>query len=200
MYKTKLGVFFVSLALATAMQAAVIVRSGVLSGAAEAPPTGSLGTGTALVTVETDTNLMRVQVTFSGLVNTAPAGQTPGVTAAHIHCCLMSGGPSNVGVATTTPTFPGFPLGVLSGTYDMTFDLRVASTYNPAFITAQGGLAQAEAALINGLTNYQTYLNIHTAQFPGGEIRAFLTPEPATTGLLGASLAGLLIGRKRVRR
>jgi hypothetical protein len=42
-------------------------------------------------------------------------------------------------VATTLPTFAGFPLGVTSGTYINTLDLTLASSYNPAFVTANGG-------------------------------------------------------------
>ena len=46
------------------------------------------------------------------------------------------------------------------------------------------------------------YVNIHTAQFGGGEIRGQVTaeavPVPATLGLLGLSIAGLgVIARRR---
>jgi hypothetical protein len=128
-------------------------------------------------------------VTFSGL--------TSGDTAAHIHCCVAQGG--NAGVATITPTFTGFPSGVTSGTYTHLFDLTASGTYNPAFIALEGStVAGAEAALLTGLASNQTYLNIHTTNFGGGEIRAFLAaPEPGTIWLAGAVLAGLWIRRKR---
>jgi len=75
---------------------------------------------------------MRVEISFSGLTGTT--------TASHIHCCEATpGANANVMVATTTPTFPGFPLGVTSGSYDQTFDLTNAGSYNPDFITAHGG-------------------------------------------------------------
>jgi hypothetical protein len=52
-------------------------------------------------------------------------------TAAHIHCCAPLG--TNAGVATTVPTFLGFPLGVTSGTYSsQVFDLTQPLIYNPA--------------------------------------------------------------------
>src|SRR5215213_3136467 len=151
-----------------------LVFTTTLTGSQEVPPSGSPGIGSALVTLDTVTNLLTVNVSFAGL-------GSPTI-ASHIHCCAPPG--TNAIVATTVPTFPGFPLGVTSGTYLMTFDLTAASTYNPAFITAHGGtVAGAMAAFIAGLTSGQTYLNIHTTQFPGGEIRGQLqasVPEPAS--------------------
>ena len=49
-----------------------------------------------------------------------------------------------------------------------------AASYNPSFVTAHGGVAGAEAALLSGMLAGQTYLNIHTINFPGGEMRGFL--------------------------
>jgi hypothetical protein len=56
----------------------------------------------------------------------------------------------------------------------MTFDLTQPLIYNPAFVTLEGGLAQAEAALIGGIEGGQSCFNIHTTMFPGGEIRSQL--------------------------
>ena len=84
----------------------------------------------------------------------ASSGLTAGNTASHIHCCIAPGG--NAGVATTTPTFTGFPSGVTSGSYDHVFDLTSLSSYNPAFVTANGGLvSSAEAVLLMGLSDGQ---------------------------------------------
>ncbi len=61
-------------------------------------------------------------------------------------------------------------------------------------------MPDAEAALAAGLENNMAYLNIHTATFPGGAIRAFLEPipEPSTAMLATTALAVLwLIRRKR---
>lgn len=141
------------------------IYTATLSGANESPVNASAGVGTTTVTLDTTAHLLHVIVAFSGLDAVD--------TAAHIHCCVAP--PGVAGVATTTPTFTGFPTGVTSGTFDGTFDTTLAASWNAAFITAQGGTAAAaEAALAAGLTAGQAYLNIHTTLHPGGEIRGFL--------------------------
>src|SRR5437762_2182590 len=146
-----------------------IVFTAALNAMNESPPTASGGTGFTEVDLDTVAQTLHVFVTFTGL--------TSGDTAAHIHCCTSPGG--NAGVATVTPTFTGFPGGVTSGTYDHTFDMTLASSYNPAFVTANGGTpASAFAALVAGLNAGDAYLNVHTTQFPGGEIRGFLNAVP----------------------
>jgi hypothetical protein len=166
--------------------------SANLTGANELPATPSMGTGQATVILDTTALTMEVKVSYSGL--------TSGTTAAHIHCCLAS--PllnSNQPVATTTPTFPGFPSGT-SGTYDQTFSLLAASTYNlfvppnppnPAMGNPFLGptVATAEPVFVAALLANETYLNIHTSNFPGGEIRGILVvPGP----VVGAGLPGLI--------
>jgi hypothetical protein len=174
-----------------------ITFSAILSGLNEIPANASPATGQATVTLDPVAQTLQLDVAFSGL--------TSNDVAAHIHCCLAS--PflqANVGVATTVPAFPGFPLGVTSGTYSSAvFNLTQPLIYNPAFVTGQGGLPQAEAALIAGIMNGETYLNIHTANFQGGEIRGFLTPapspvpEPGTISLLGLGISGLIATKRR---
>jgi hypothetical protein len=178
------------------LTAAPIVFTGNLSGPAEEPPNMSPGTGITFVTIDPVAHTLTVQAAFSGLV-----GLT---TASHIH---VINGPADANtadtngpVATTTPTFPGFPAGVSAGTYNSTFDTLAASTYNPNFLNAAGGTpAAAEAALFAGIQSGRAYLNIHSSVFPGGEIRDFLepVPEPSTVGLAAIGLTTLLLTARR---
>ena len=168
----------------TSAQAAFVPYHAVLSGAAESPPNASPGIGFANVDIDAASNSMTIHAEFSGLL-----GLT---TAAHIHCCVAS--PGNVGVATQTPSFSLFPLGVSAGIFDDVYNLDLASTYRAGFITANGGtVAGARAALLAGLQGQMSYFNIHSTRFPGGEIRGFLqaVPEPASLALMALALAAL---------
>jgi hypothetical protein len=94
---------------------------------------------------------------------------------AHIHCCSQPPVPSPVII----PFVPPFPLGVTSGSFDQLFNLT------PTQVTQvkSGG----------------AYINIHTTNFPGGEIRGQIPfiPEPGTAALLLAGLLGLGIRKRR---
>ena len=173
-----------------------VVYVAQLSGLAESPPNGSAGTGKSWVTVDDHDFTIRVQASFSGLSGNVGAG--------HIHCCTALAGSGTAGVATPVPSFPGFPSGVTSGSYDMTFDMTQTGSWNPGFIAANGGTtSNAFSALATGLQDGKAYLNIHTDLFPGGEIRGFYAlapvPEPETYALMlgGLGLLGWATRRRR---
>ena len=85
---------------ANAAQAAPITYTAVLSGANEVPAVPTTGTGSATITYDPVTHLLGLNINFANLVSPT--------TASHIHCCALQPG-NNAGVATTTPTFAGFP-------------------------------------------------------------------------------------------
>jgi hypothetical protein len=146
-----------------------------LDGPSESPANGSPGTGTGQVDLDDVANTMHVHVSFSGLLGTT--------TASHIHAPTTLPGAGTAGVATTTPYFLGFPIGVTSGTYDNTLDMTDAASYNPSYITANGGTtASAETALFAAIAAGKAYLNIHSTVYGGGEIRGFLLPAVTPAG------------------
>lgn len=181
-----------SMAVLAPVHATIINFQTMLSGTNENPIVITPGTGSATVVIDTILNTMFVGVSFSGL-----AGVT---SASHIHCCEQA--PNNAGVATTTPTFAGFPLGVTAGSFTSTLDLTLLSSYNPAFVALHGGTAAgAEAFLVAGMTAGQSYFNIHTVSNPGGEIRGQLlaVSEPDTLALLAGAVLLAALGRRHRR-
>ena len=170
-------VLSVSLGAFSIAHAAPVHYLVTLSGPNESPPNASPGTGTGTVDIDAVAHTLKLHVSFSGLIGTT--------TASHIHAATAVAGAGTAGVATTTPTFAGFPLGVTAGVYDITLDMTQASSYNPSYVTAHGGTtAQAEIDLFQAITDGKAYLNIHTGGtggFPGGEIRGFLVPAPTPT-------------------
>ncbi|THC44672.1 CHRD domain-containing protein [Massilia sp. Mn16-1_5] len=183
-----------------ALAAATLCASGALaqttiravaSGPGESPPNGSPGSSVAAF--EIDGSVLRAEVPFRDLL--------AGTTMAHIHCCTTA---AFTGTAQIAIPFVDFPLGVTAGTYTHAFDLTDAAVYDPAFLAAFGGTpASASTALIDAINANEAYLNIHTSQFPAGEIRGFMVaapiPEPATWGMLGMGLAGLGMLKRRRR-
>jgi hypothetical protein len=161
-----------------------------LTGPDESPPNTS--PGMSMVTVDlSGTNLM-IDAPFRDLV--APT------TVAHIHCCtaqpFSGAAPPAIGLA-------GFPLGVEAGTYSHSFSLYDAASYDPAFLTAHGGMVtDAASALVGAMNANEAYVNIHSTTYPNGEIRGFLVaapiPEPSEWAMLAGGLASLLwMGRRR---
>jgi hypothetical protein len=162
------------------------IYTTTLSGTNEVPPTASAGTGTVDITLAGNT--LDVSITFSGL--------SSGDTAAHIHCCAAPGVDAGVALPFTT-----FPTGAISGTFTDAYDLTSDAVYNATFLSTEGGTAAAaEAALIAGLNDGMAYVNIHSGNFPDGEIRGQVAiqalPEPSTLILSATMLVGIIALKK----
>ena len=163
-----------------------------LKGSSEAPPNDSPATGSGKVTIDTVAATMAVAFEFDGLIGT--------LIAAHIHGPTAEPRTGTAGVMTQVPTFPGTPLGVTSGSYSNIFDMTDIASYNPAFLSAQGGSALLGFdALVASLTDGKAYLNLHSTEYPGGEIRGFLAPVPlpGAVWLMLAGVAALVAAGRR---
>jgi hypothetical protein len=181
-----------ALALSAGAIAQPEYQRAVASGPAEQPPNDSPGYSVAFFVLDRTSMELNANVPFQDL--TSPT------RASHIHCCTTT---SLTGTAPVALPFDDFPAGVTSGSFSRTFDLTSDATYDPSFLSANGGTAMSAAtALLAGIDANQAYLNIHTGAYPGGEIRGFLVaapiPEPSSWAMLGVGLAGLgFMARRR---
>ncbi|MBL8048314.1 MAG: CHRD domain-containing protein [Chthonomonas sp.] len=185
----KVFLFFGVVQVAGLAQANLYFFTGTLRGATVVPANSSTGTGHVFIVVDTSIHTMRIRLNFAGL-----AGNTTG---AQIHD--SNGNATNGLAATEAPSFSGFPLGVQSGSMDMTYSLAQSSTYNPAFIAASGGTTfRAYHQLLGRMLAYRAYFNVRSSAFTGGELRANLAPVPEP-GMFSAWIAGaaLLLCRRR---
>lgn len=186
--------FGVAVLLAASASASPTVFRAFLDGPSEEPPNGSPGFGVAYVTIDPEAMTMRVNVSFQDLLSPT--------TASHIHV-INGPGDGNTGdtvgpVATQVPFFVGFPIGVTSGFYDQAFDMTLASSFRAGWITDSGGTVDlARAALFDAMFDGRAYFNIHTSQFPGGEIRGFFAAVPGPGAALMFAAPALAALRRR---
>ena len=165
-----------AISVAAPASAMITVFNATLNGASESPANSTTAIGLGLVTFD--------DVAQTVLVNEVYFGLTGPATGGHIHCCTTTAGTGTAAILVPFPTFPASSF----GNFDATFTLSSA-TFAQLLAGAQAGKA---------------YLNIHTAAFPGGEIRGFLVgavPEPSTYAMMFAGLAavgGVAVRRRRL--
>jgi hypothetical protein len=143
---------------------------------------------------------LSMSVTINGIDVTGTQTSDPldNLMAAHIHALA-----------------PGAPLtangGVVWGFFGMPFNDTIAPTIvvtpfatgvGGTFVSVWNAMEGNNTTLLAQLENLhasRTYINFHTGEFPGGEIRGAITPipEPATLTLLGLGLLGVGMRRRR---
>jgi CHRD domain/PEP-CTERM motif len=198
-----------SLLLLSAAARAEIVLFATLTNEAEnpdaAPTLTSTGQprpasfGTAQFVLNDAQNKLSVfarvfNIDFTGLQT--PNDTNDNLTNAHIH--------AGAGVTPTTNA------GVVWGFIGTPFNNTDNDGVTTPFANGVGGTFSGEwdlnegqnttlAAQLPFILSQRSYINFHTVQFPGGEVRGTLViPEPSTLGLLGIAALGLFgLGMRR---
>jgi hypothetical protein len=77
------------------------------------------------------------------------------------------------------------------------FATGVGGTFTSTWDAPEGNAGTTLAAEIPSLIGGTTYINFHTVQFPGGEIRGQIVPEPALSLLAAGGLLTMFVSRRR---
>jgi hypothetical protein len=172
--------------------AAIMTWSAVLTSGQEVAPnvSTSTATGFGMVTFDDVTNALVLDLSWTGLTG-------PGLQA-HIHCCAPPTANAGIAVDLWLLSDPPQPP---TGSFSRSFDLDTEDPFRATFLPGET-VATKFAALRAAMDTQNAYYNIHTGQFPGGEIRGNLSPtaipEPAT--LLLTALGVGVLGYRRARR
>ena len=158
--------------------------------------------GTAMFTLSASMTQLTMTVTITNIdVNgtKTPADTNDNLVAAHIH-----GGAGPGANASVVWGFFGSPDNDNNpDQFNLTpFAKGVGGTFSSIWDAPEGNSTTLNAQLSN-LFNGLCYINFHTMQNGGGEIRGQIVPEPSTTILLGAGIvaaAGALWKRRRARK
>ncbi len=171
--KSLLAIFGFAAAFAVSTASAQWTFHATLLGTGENPPNASPGTGFGTVILNAAQTQITVDESWSGI--TSPA------TASHIHGPGGIGSGGNTNAAVIFP-FTGVPAATSGSIPEQTFAIS----------------AQQVSWLFSGYL----YMNVHDANFPGGEIRGqlLLVPEPSTAALLGLGLGGIALRIVRGRK
>jgi CHRD domain len=182
---------FLTTTLALPVDAAIF--STTLSGDQEVPPVNSDATGSAALILNDAQDRLEIDIQFTGLDLDGNQTSDPGdnVTGAHIH---------RAPAGSNGPVVFGF----IGPNNDENGDLVIDPAAGRIFSgwDLNEGNNTTLAAELPNLFNEDLYVNIHSVEFPAGEIRGQIAviPIPATLPLLAAALAALGLGSWRARK
>ena len=161
----------------------------IIDGTQEVPPTGSAAYGSASFTVDDQTWVVTGSMTTTGLPYLTAAGG-PNVTGAHIHVA-PAGANGPVVFDLLANSVGGTPIDVAAG---------AITIYAWSGVLQDHGTVGPRAVILQNFLNGTAYINVHSVQFPTGEIRGQVechgvVPEPASIAAL--SIGGLALLRRR---
>jgi CHRD domain len=155
-----------------------------LDGSQVVPPNNSNAAGAAqLLLVDTDTQQFSIDLLVFGIGLDELAETGPNGTAVHIH----SGAAGETGPIVVD-------LGFLSNFAVDGPGIRLSIT-DALFGGTQGALTSDPATNIEDLLAGNLYVQVHTDDFPGGQIRGQIVPEPALLSMM--AIGGLVLVRRK---
>ena len=182
---------FLSAILALPVDAATF--STTLSGDQEVPPVNSVAAGSATLVLNDAQDRLEINIQFTGLdLDGNQTTQTDdNVTVAHIH---------RAPAGSNGPVVFGFigPNNDQNG--DLVLDPAAGTIFSGWDLNEGNNTTLADE--LPNLFNENLYVNIHSVEFPAGEIRGQIAviPIPATLPLFAVALAALGLGSWRVNK
>jgi hypothetical protein len=189
------AIAFSCIFLCTAATAGTIFTAN-LTGDQEVPPVETNASGTAIFELSDDQSTLSYSIETFGLdIGSIKTEEDQGddIVGAHIHIA---------------PAGENGPIvfGIFRPQHDKN-DRLITINGESGLIKFEGvwdaaDVANDAAPLADHLDDLfagNLYINIHTTEFPGGEIRGQIIPEPSTLLLLGSAFAVLALTRRRRR-